>query len=355
MSSNDMITYSQAINLAMHQAMELDPSVICYGLGVDDPKRIFGTTDNLIEKFGAERVFDMPTAENGMLGIGIGAAINGLKPVMVHQRMDFFLLAMDQLVNSAAKWNYMFNGQRSVPITIRLVVGRGWGQGPTHAQNLQAWFAHIPGLKVVMPTTPEEARGMLLQSIVDPNPVVFIEHRWLHGQTGIVRDTPTPIPIDKAVMRRSGTDISLVAMSYQVVEALRAASALEQQGISAEVIDLCSIRPIDWPTILQSVEKTGRILALDSGALTGSVSSEVVAKVSETCFSSLKSAPARMGLPDHPEPTSYGLTKDFYYGADKIAIKAHEMVLGECEAERYAGLAGTGHHDVPGDYFKGPF
>lgn len=355
MSSNDMITFSQAINLAMHQAMELDPSVICYGLGVDDPKRIFGTTDNLIEKFGAERVFDMPTAENGMLGIGIGAAINGLKPVMVHQRMDFFLLAMDQLVNSAAKWHYMFNGQRSVPITIRLVVGRGWGQGPTHAQNLQAWFAHIPGLKVVMPTTPEEARGMLLQSILDPNPVVFIEHRWLHGQTGLVKDTPTPIPIDKAIVRRSGTDISLVAMSYQVVEALRAATALEQQGISAEVIDICSIRPIDWTTILQSTEKTGRLLALDSGTLTGSVSSEVAAKVSETCFSSLKSAPARMGLPDHPEPTSYGLTKDFYYGADKIATKAHEMVLGDCEPERYAGLVSTGHHDVPGEYFKGPF
>jgi len=355
MNEPSMMTFAEAINRAMHQAMEIDSNVICYGLGVDDPKRIFGTTDNLKEKFGAERVFDMPTAENGMLGIGVGAAINGLKPVMVHQRMDFFLLAMDQLVNSAAKWHYMFNGQRSVPITIRLIIGRGWGQGPTHAQNLQAWFAHIPGLKVVMPTTPEEARGMLLQSIFDPNPVVFIEHRWLHNQTGLVQARPVKLPIDKAIKRRAGNDVTLVAMSYQVVEALRAAEALEREGISAEVVDICSIQPIDWDCILGSVNKTGRLLALDSGAMTGSVSAEVIARASEACFSSLKCAPARMGLPDHPEPTSYALTKDFYYGAENIAIKAHEMVLGRCEPDSYAHLVNDGHHDVPGDYFKGPF
>ena len=139
-------TFAQAINLALHEAMFLDPAVICYGLGVTDPKAVFGTTSGLEQRFGRSRVFDMPTSENAMTGVAIGAALNGIKPVVTHQRLDFFLLALDQLVNGAAKWYYMFGNQVSVPMTIRLILGRGWGQGPTHSQNLQAWFAHIPGL-----------------------------------------------------------------------------------------------------------------------------------------------------------------------------------------------------------------
>src|SRR5579872_7230710 len=161
------MTYASAINNALNIAMNQDKKVICFGLGADDPKKIFGTTQHLQEKFGKERVFDTPTSENAMTGIGIGAALAGFRPVMVHQRLDFFLLAMDQLVNAAAKWYYMFGGQISVPIVIRLIIGRGWGQGPTHSQNLQAWFAHIPGLKVVMPTSPEDAKGLLLSAIFD--------------------------------------------------------------------------------------------------------------------------------------------------------------------------------------------
>jgi pyruvate/2-oxoglutarate/acetoin dehydrogenase E1 component len=350
------MTYAQAINQAMHQAMSDSDDVICYGLGVDDPKAIFGTTSGLSETFGKERVFDMPTAENGMLGVGIGAAINGLKPVMVHQRLDFFLLAMDQLVNSAAKWFYMFGGQRSVPITIRLILGRGWGQGPTHSQNLQAWFAHIPGLKVVMPTTPEDAKGMLLESIFDPNPVVFLEHRWLHHQVGEVTTSASHrVPINQARTPRTGADVTIVAMSYQVVEALRASEALIEQGIDAEVIDLRCIQPIDWPSIYTSVEKTGRLLAVDTGMATCSVSSEIVAKVSSERFSSLKAAPKQLAMPDAPEPTSYGLTRDFYQGAYEIAQAAHQLVKGAKSNEMYQELKTTGHHDVPGEWFKGPF
>jgi pyruvate dehydrogenase E1 component beta subunit len=174
------ITFAQAINEATHQAMQEDSSVICFGLGVTDPGGIFGTTLGLEKAFGSERVFDMPTSENAMTGVAVGAAIAGLKPVMTHQRLDFFLLAMDQLVNSAAKWHYMFGGQFNVQMTIRLIIGRGWGQGPTHSQNLQAWFSHIPGLKVVMPTTPSDAKGLLLASIADPNPVIFLEPKALY-------------------------------------------------------------------------------------------------------------------------------------------------------------------------------
>ena len=181
-----IIKFTQAINEALFMAMKKDKKVICYGLGIDDPKRIFETTNNLKEIFGKDRVFDMPTSENAMTGVGIGLGLNGYKSVMVHQRLDFFLLAMDQLVNGAAKWHYMFGGQKNVPITIRLIVGRGWGQGPTHSQSLHSWFAHIPGLKVVMPTTPQDAKGLLLSSIFDKNPVIFIEHRWLHNLSGKV-------------------------------------------------------------------------------------------------------------------------------------------------------------------------
>ena len=351
MSQSNM-TYAQAVN----QAMEISPDVICYGLGVDDPKAIFGTTAGLAEKFGSERVFDMPTSENGMLGVGIGAAISGLRPVMVHQRLDFFLLAMDQLVNSAAKWFYMFGGQQSVPITIRLMLGRGWGQGPTHSQNLHAWFAHIPGLKVVMPATPNDAKGMLLASIFDPNPVVFLEHRWLHHQQGEVEpQNSLRVPLDKAKIIREGTDITIVAISYQVVEAIRASKALSEQGINAEVIDLRSIQPIDWPTIYESVKKTGRLLVVDTGMSTCSLASEIVATVSEKLFLSLIIAPKKLAMPDMPEPTSFGLTADFYHGAYEVANTAHQMVKGDYCELLYCELKVTDNHDVPGEWFKGPF
>jgi pyruvate dehydrogenase E1 component beta subunit len=298
----------------------------------------------------------MPTAENAMLGVGIGAAINGLKPVMVHQRLDFFLLAMDQLVNGAAKWYFMFGGRRSIPITIRLMLGRGWGQGPTHSQNLHAWFAHIPGLKVVMPTTPDDAKGMLLESIFDPNPVVFLEHRWLHHQTGEVSTSADHrVPLDKAKVVKHGTDLTIVAMSYQVVEGIRACQALEQQGINAELIDLRSIQPIDWPTIKDSVTKTGRLLAVDTGAATCSVASEIIAKISTDNFFSLKAAPKKLAMPDIPEPTSFGLTKDFYNGAYDIAVTAESLLNTNVDQRKYENLKIEGNHDVPGDWFKGPF
>ncbi|MFB9887617.1 alpha-ketoacid dehydrogenase subunit beta [Balneatrix alpica] len=351
--AKQVLTYAEAVNQAMHQAMEQDANVFCYGLGVDDPRRIFGTTAGLKEAY-PERVFDMPTAENAMTGIGIGAALQGMRPVMVHQRLDFFLLAMDQLVNSAAKWHYMFNGQRPVPMVIRLILGRGWGQGPTHSQSLHAWFAHIPGLKVVMPTSPADAKGLLLASIFDDNPVVFLEHRWLHHQRGEVpEEADFRIPLGQAKVLQEGTDITLVALSYQCVEAMHAVKALQQQGVSAELIDLRTVNPIDWATVYTSVQKTGRLLALDTGAITCSVSAEVLARVTEHCFSALKCAPKRLAMPDVPEPTSYGLTRSFYFGAQEIAQTVWHML--HAEPNDFLQLARQGHHDVPGDWFTGPF
>lgn len=346
--------FSTAINEALHLAMEMDASVICYGLGVTDPKAVFGTTAGLEKRFGSERVFDMPTSENAMTGVAVGAALDGIKPVMTHQRLDFFLLALDQLINGAVKWHYMFGSQKSVPITIRLIIGRGWGQGPTHSQNLHAWFAHIPGLKVVMPTTPEDAKGLLLTSIFDPNPVVFLEHRWLHNMVGEIPEGDVRTPLGKARIVHTGKDITLVTMSYMTVEAIHAAEYLATQGITCDVIDLRTIKPLDWSTVYESVKRTGRLLALDSGFTTGSVAGEIVARVAMDKFVFLKEPPARLAMPDVPEPTSYALTQGFYVRAADIVMKVMAM-MGRSVAGIRDALPEPTPHDVPGDWFKGPF
>lgn len=348
------MTYAQAVRDALAVSMAKDPAVICFGLGVDDPKGVFGTTVGLQERFGPERVFDIPTSENAMTGIAVGAALNGLRPVMTHQRLDFALLSMDQLVNNAAKWRFMFGGRRSVPLTVRMIIGRGWGQGPTHSQNLHAWFVHIPGLKVVMPTTAEDAKGLLLSSIFDDNPVVFLEHRWLHNVRGDVPEGDYRVPIGKAHRLREGGDMTIVAMSYMTVEAVHAVDHLAQQGIRCDLIDLRTVKPIDWPALEDSVKKTGRLLALDTGFLTGSVAGEIAARLSTSCWGHLKCAPRRLTVPDFPEATSPALTKGYHVRAEHIAQAVGEM-LGrpvECrslsEQRRYP-------HDVPGDWFAGPF
>jgi pyruvate dehydrogenase E1 component beta subunit len=348
------ITFAQAINEAMHQSMREDSSVICFGLGVTDPAGIFGTTLGLEKQYGSHRVFDIPTSENAMTGVAVGAAIAGLKPVLTHQRFDFFLLAMDQLVNSAAKWHFMFGGQFNVPITIRLIIGRGWGQGPTHSQNLQAWFSHIPGLKVVVPSTPSDAKNLLLASIEDPNPVIFIEHRWLHNVVDNVEQIGVKGDISKARVVRSGNQITIISSGYLTIEALEASSYLLESGIRCEVIDMRSLNPIDWQTIFTSVEKTGRLLALDSASITGSISGEIIAKVCSEKFDFLKMAPQRIGQPDVPEPTSFGLTRDFHINRKSIILKVIEM-LNVSGKQINTGLEGILFHDVPGTDFKGPF
>ena len=347
------ISFTKAINEALFIAMEFDSKVLCYGLGVDDPKHIFDTTIGLQEEFGKERVFDMPTSENAMTGVAIGASLVGYRPVMVHQRLDFFLLAMDQLVNAAAKWHYMFGGKSSVPIVIRLIIGRGWGQGPTHSQSLQSWFAHIPGLKVVMPSSPKEAKGLLLSSIFDENPVLFLEHRWLHNQEEDVPEGDFRIPLGTANLIKHGTDITIIGMSYMNTEALKCLEFLKLQGISCELIDLRSINPIDWNTIIKSVKKTKKLLVLDTGSETGSLAAEIIAKVSIELFSEMEAPPARICLPDAPVPAGFSLTEDFYPTSFDIAKKVCSMfdvIINEDDFKH-----SSSPHDVPGDWFKGPF
>ena len=350
------ITQAEAIREALEQAMIEDERVILIGEGVPDPKGIFGTTSGLQERFGTARVFDMPLAENGMTGICIGAAISGLRPVMVHQRIDFAMLCMDQLVNNAAKWRYMFAGQVNVPLVVRVIVGRGWGQGPQHAQSLQAMFAHVPGLKVVMPSSGYDAKGMLLAAIRDDNPVIFIEHRWLHG---IVDDVPSKfytVPLDQAAIRHSGKDATVVAFSFMVVEALLAAKVLTDFGIDLDVIDARSVRPLDMTTITESVKRTGTLIVADTSWKTGGIAGEVVANVTETVFDFLRRPPLRVTLPDLPAPTSHHLTRNYYPDALYLsrAIVAH-LGADVPDADLVSRLRRLTPHDVPQREFSGPF
>lgn len=349
-------TFADAILDATRAHLTSSPKSVVFGLGVTDPKAIFGTTKGLVEEFGKDRIFDMPLAENAMTGVAIGMALKGYSVLFVHQRLDFYLLAMDQLVNSAAKWHMMFGGEVALPITIRLIVGRGWGQGPTHSQALHSWFAHIPGLKVVVPSDPKNAKGLLLESLRDPNPVVFVEHRWLHQMESVGDvDDRQDFLLGKANCLKQGNDITIVCMSLMVAEALRAASILKDHcDIDAEIIDLQTVRPIDWQTVSMSVKKTGRLLAIDFGHETVSVASEIIAKISIDHFELLRARPARLGLPDFATPTSFGLTKDYYPDAISICTKIATMLGKEINIEELE-LEKPNMHDIPGEWFKGPF
>lgn len=352
------ITYAAAIREAIDQSMEKDSSVFIIGEGVPAPPYTFGTTKGLLEKYGKMRAMDMPLSESGVTGVCIGAALQGMRPIMVHQRLDFLLLAMDQLVNNAAKWHYMFGGQMNVPMVIRAVIGRGWGQGAQHSQNLQAILAHIPGLKVVMPSTAYDAKGLLSASIQDNNPVIFIEHRWLHNMTGYVPEEPYTVPLGKAKVLREGKDVTVVASSYMTVQAMKAANALAGK-VSPEIIDLRTIKPLDFETVRQSIEKTGKLLVADSGYYSGGLAGDIIARVTEKMFGELKAAPRRVTLPDIPTPTSHALSKHYYPShidiikemcglADVPAEQAEDMV----EAERQKLPAKL---DVPDPSFTGPF
>jgi len=353
------ITFAEAVNEALHVSMKKDKNMLCYGLGVTDPKNVFSTTKNLEKSFGKERVFDIPTSENAITGVSIGAALNGIRSVTTHQRLDFFLLAMDQLVNSAAKWFYMFGGVKSVPITIRLIMGRGWGQGPTHSQNLQSWFNHIPGLKVVMPSFADDAKGLLISSIFDPNPVVFLEHRWLHKTSAVTKIGNYKVKIGQAKVCKKGKDVTIVSMSYLTLEALSAAKYLDDNfNIKVEVIDLRTIKPLDWKTLFASVKKTGRLIVLDTGFTTGSVAGEIIAKISIEKFSYIKFAPIRLAMPDIPEPTSPALTKNLYISSINIVesvLKVLNKKVAFNKEKLEKDLNYPKYHDIPGKNFEEPF
>lgn len=324
------LPYHEAIREALDQALELDPTVFVMGQGVDDPSGMFGTTLNLHKKYGRERVFDTPLSENGLTGIAIGAAIGGMRPVYFHNRPDFLLLAMDQLVNHASKWSYMFGGAVKVPLVIWACIGRGWGSAAQHSQALQGLFMHIPGLKLVMPSTCYDTKGIMLSAIADDNPVIVLEHRYNFKHNGFVPEQTYRVPIGKGVIRRKGKDVTVIAISYMVTEAYRAAEELSKDGIEVEVIDLRTLRPLDEEVVLSSLAKTGRAVVADTGWKTGGVTAEIAAVIAEKGFHLLQAPVRRVACPDLPTPAGYTLEEAFYVGEAEIVAATRELM----EADR---------------------
>jgi len=348
------IKFSKAILEATDQCMASDPSVFIIGLGVPDPGGIFGTTLGLQEKYGEDRVMDMPLSENCMTGVITGTALNGFRPILTHQRVEFSLLSMDQIVNQAAKWYYMNAGQQNVPIVIRMVIGRGWGQGSQHAQSLESWFGHIPGLKVVMPSNPYDAKGLLISAVADDNPVIFLEHRWLHNLVDEVPEKKYTIPIGEARIAKKGKDLTIVAHSYMVLEALRCANILTEHGISTEIIDLRTISPLDSETILGSVSKTKRLVVADNGWIHFGVSSEIISLVTENIFDQLVCKPVRIGVNDSPSPSTRALANHSYPRAFNLVEKVSEIMNLDLDLNSIMPKSNI-PLDVPDPSFKGPF
>ncbi len=355
-----------------------DKSVILIGEGVPDPKAIFGSTKGLKEKF-PDQVFDMPVSENGMTGICIGAAVTGLKPILVHQRIDFSLYAMDQLINNAAKWHSMFGGRAGTcPLTIRAIIGKGWGQGNQHSQNLAHIYAMFPGLKVVYPSNPKDARTLLRDSVLDPNPVLYIEHRWLHNIEA--EEQEQTLPIGKARIVRSGRHsmgakpdkslgFTIVAYGPTVIDAIKLHDVLEENGQYCEVIDLRTIRPLDMETVKMSVRRTGYLICLEEAWEFGSLSAEIIAQCAEDRSVTLKVPPLRVTLPNSYAPSSPHLSYDFYPDLEETLRKILQPIewrrpFGEVLTvkqrilERFESqykTTGKELRDVPDTSFKGPF
>jgi pyruvate dehydrogenase E1 component beta subunit len=312
------LTSAQAINEALAIMGERDKNVLLMGQGIDDKGAFYGTTAGLQPIYG-DRLIETPVSENAMVGVAIGLAMSGKRPVIQFHRVEFALLAMEQIINNAAKMHYISNGQHKCPLVIRMIVGRGWGQGPCHSQSLEAMFAYIPGLKVLMPTFPEDYKGMLISAIEDDNPVVIIEHRWTHYVKGEVPEGYYKSDITKPKKLQSGDLATVVATSYSVIP--------ELLDGPEDVFDLRVLRPLNIEDIISSVKKTGHLRFVDTGYKTYGIGAEIIARCVEA---GLQFSVQRIGIPDHPIPSSRGYLEGLYPDTPPII-------------------------DIPNPNFKGPF
>ena len=314
-----ILGFAAAIREAIDQAMVLDPNVIAMGLDADDKFGVFGSMMNMTHP---ERVLGMPIAENASTGVAVGAALAGMRPINIHLRVDFLMLAMDQIVNYMSKWRYKTQGRVKMPIVVRAVIGRGWGSGSQHSGTMQALFTHFPGLKVVMPSTPYNAKGLLLSAIQDDYPVIFIEHRWLYRNSGEVPEKMYRIPLGQGNLVRQGGKATVVATSIAAVDVANACAA---EGLDVDVIDPQTLKPLDETMILDSVRKTGRLLVVDYDFPTNGFAAEVCALAAEKAFSSLKAPVRRLTFPECPMPAS-GVLEKAYYPTARIGDTIRELI-----------------------------
>jgi pyruvate dehydrogenase E1 component beta subunit len=323
-----VLSYVDALHEALTLALELDPKVFVLGQGVNDSPGMFGVTTGLHKKFGGNRVFDTPLSEEGLTGICTGAALNGTRPVYLHNRPDFLLLAFNQLVTHAAKFHYIDNGQSNVPWVIWSAIGRGWGSGSQHSQAIQGFLLGVPGLKIIMPSTPYDAKGLMLAAIADNNPVLIFEHRWNMKAKGVVPEGIYHVPLGKGVYRRRGEDLTIVGTSHTLSLAIEAVDELKKEGISADVIDLRTLKPLDEEIIFESLKKTGKVLVVDTGPELAGVCAEIGCLVAEKGFHDLRGPVRRIGLPDSPIPAGYTLEQFYFPDKTCIAKVIREMVSG---------------------------
>lgn len=324
------MSFAEAIRDALRIAMDADDRVIVMGEDIGVYGGAFGVTGDLIERFGPDRIMDTPIAELGGAGVAVGAAMTGLRPVYEFQFSDFAALAMEQIVNQAAKMRFMLGGKAEVPVVFRMPSGSGTGAAAQHSQSFEAWFGHVPGLKVVQPSTPADAKGLLLAAIADQDPVIMFEHKLLYKMKGEVPVGYYTVPIGKAHVARAGTDLTIVASAIMVHRALAAAEALAKDGINAEVIDLRSIRPLDRDTIIDSVKRTGKLLCVYEGVKTMGVGAEISALVAESeAFDYLDAPILRLGGAEAPIPYNPDLERASVPQTDTIEAAARRLVRGE--------------------------
>jgi len=321
-------TYGAAIREAFEYLLETRPEVFTIGQGLWSPWYVGNSMTNLDVKFGVERVIDTPVSELATTGAALGAALCGYRPIVIHPRVDFMLLATDQIVTQAAKWRSMFGGSVNAPVTIRGIINRGGEQGAQHSQALHSWFAHIPGLRVVMPATARDARDLLIASVLGDDPVLYIDDRWLYEEA---EELPPPAPVrlegQGARVLREGRDITLVGCGYTTLLCSQAADVLAKEGISAEVVDLRILNPLDGATVVRSAAKTNRVLAVDGDWKTCGLAAEILALVAESRRPDAAALRvARITHPDAPAPTSKALEQHFYFGATDIATQARALI-----------------------------
>ena len=324
------ITYAQAVREALRQAMQTDERVFLIGEDVGVYGGAFGVSDGLLEEFGPERIRDAPLSEAAIAGAAIGAAVTGMRPVAEIQFMDFITLSMETLVLQAAKMRFMFGGKARVPMVLRTPAGSGTGAAAQHSESLEAWFVHVPGLKVVMPSTPYDVKGLLFASIADDNPVIFIEHKLLYKTKGDVPEEPYTVPLSQSDIKRTGKDLTVIATAIMVSRALKASELLAAEGIELEVIDPRTLKPLDMEPIVRSVCKTGKALVVHEAPVTGGFGGEVVAQLAASeAFDYLDAPIRRLAGADAPIPYNRELERRSVPQVEDIVREARKLVRGE--------------------------
>lgn len=347
--------FTEALADAYREVLRARPEAFLIGVGITDPKAVFGSLDGLLKEFGPDRVVEGPLAEQMLTGLAFGAATTGLRPCLIHHRIDFLPLTLDQLGMHAAKWRYMFNNQQGVPLVMRGIVGRGWGNGPQHTQSLHSLAANIPGLQVVVPSTPADAKGLMISAMLGEEPVIYIDHRWSHGAVGEVPAglDAARVPIGKARLMREGKDLTIVTIGPMVPEVEKALAELDAGGhpVSVDALDLRTVRPLDYAAVTESVRKTGRLLIADPDWPQFGVANALIGHITQKAWGALKAAPVAITWPDHPVPASHFIDKDYYPSSTQI----REAIQGLLEVPRMAFAPAAATSTDSRGKFMGPF